>query len=124
MLNRSVMLFCFFFLLASLGILILKIYVQNLAIDIKNIEARRSELNNEIQVLKAEWSYLNNAERISKLAKKYLGLNRTKIEQIKYINGSNQKKTEIMSKNSEYTKQINTNWRYKSRTGILKISNN
>ena len=118
MFSRSSILLCFFFLLASLGSLILKVHVQNLAMDIKDIERQRNELTNEIQVLKAEWSYLNNPERLSKLAKQYLGLKRTKIKQIKYINND---KTQAVD-NMKHIKHINTNWRYKSRTSILKVS--
>ena len=117
--SKSIILFFLFFLLSVFGTLILKVHVQNLAVEVKNIESKRKELNNEIQVLKAEWSYLNNAERVSKLAKKYLRLDRAKIKQVRYINGNNSQ----MGKIVKHTRRVNTNWRYKSRMGILKISN-
>jgi len=123
MFRRPIFLFCIFFFVASFGTLILKVYVQNLALDVKNIESKKSKLNNEIQVLKAEWSYLNNAERISALAKQHLGLDRAKIKQVKYINQENLETAKLMDKTPKHIRRVNTKWRYKSRTGILKISN-
>ena len=101
----------------------LKVHVQNFALDIRNIETKRNKLNNEIQILKAEWSYLNNAERVGKLAKQHLRLSRAKIKQIKYINKRNLEEVRLINKISKHIRRINTNWRYKSRVGILKISN-
>ncbi len=123
MFRKPILLFCIFFFLASFGTVMLKVHVQNLALDVKNIEFKRSKLNNEIQVLKAEWSYLNNAERVSRLAEQHLGLSRAKIKQVKYINKGNLEEVKLMNKTSKDIRRVNTNWRYKSRVGILKISN-
>ena len=123
MFRKSIFLFCIFFFLASFGTVMLKVHVQNLVLDVKNIKSERDKLNNEIRVLKAEWSYLNNAERIDRLAKKHLGLSRTKIQQVRYINKGKLEETKLINRTSKDIRRVNTNWRYKSRVGILKISN-
>ena len=125
MFKRSTFLFCIFFFVASFGTLLLKVYVQNLSTNVNIMEAEKNKLNNEIQVLKAEWSYLNNAERISELAKKYLKMDRVQEKQIRYLNQENVEIPDIMTQNTQVDiRQINNiDWRYKSRTGILKISN-
>jgi cell division protein FtsL len=123
MFRRPIFLFCIFFFVASFGTLLLKVHVQNLATDVTNMEAERGKLNNEIQVLKAEWSYLNNGERVSLLAKKYLDLDGVKLEQVRYVNKKNSEIPEMTNELSKDIRKVNANWKYKSRTGILKISN-
>jgi len=121
--KRPIVLFCVFFFVASFGTLMLKVHVQNLALDVKNMRVEKNKLTNEVQVLKAEWSYLNNADRVSGLARQYLGLDRVNTRQVRYINQENVETPEIISKVSGDIRQVNTDWRYKSRMGILKISN-
>jgi cell division protein FtsL len=123
MFRRPILLFCMLFFVASFGTLLLKVHVQNLATDVESMVEERAKLNNEIQVLKAEWSYLNNAERVGGLANKYLNLDRVKTNQVKYMNQETMPSEEINNEPSKDIRRVNTNWKYKSRTGILKISN-
>ena len=124
MFKKPIFLFCIFFFIASFGILVLKVHVNNLSAVVDKMKTERARLNNEIQVLKAEWSYLNNSDRVSTLAKQHLGLTQIKSEQIKYLNPeSAATSSKIMAENPKSSQQANINWQYKSRTGILKISN-
>jgi len=124
MFRKPTFLFCVCFFIASFGTLVLKVYVHNLSLDVERMDVERSRISNEIQVLKAEWSYLNNAERISNLAKQHLGLSQVKSEQVKYINQKNAAiSAKMEAESSGDGGQVGTNWRYKSRTGILKIAN-
>lgn len=61
--------------------------------EVKEQEARLSELNSEIQhnqeaihVLKAEWSYLNDPARLRQLSEKYLGMRVMNLNQIATLN--------------------------------------
>jgi cell division protein FtsL len=124
MFKKPTLLFCIFFFMASFGTLILKVHVQNLSLDVKTMEVERNKLDNEIQVLKAEWSYLNNAERISVLAKKYLKMDRIQSKQIRYLKQDSVETPDIINETTTGDiRQVNIDWRYKSRIGILKISN-
>jgi cell division protein FtsL len=123
MFRRPIFLFCIFFFVASFGTLMLKVHVQNLALDVKNTSITRDKLINEIRVLKAEWSYLNNSSRVKALAKQYLGLEGVKETQVKYIAEENMEMPEMTNEISKDIRQVNVDWKYKSRNGILKISN-
>lgn len=56
--------------------------VQDARIELRQVEADIAKEKDSIRVLQAEWNYLNRPERLEKLAKKHLDLERTPGERL------------------------------------------
>lgn len=56
--------------------------VQDARIELRQVETEIAKEKDSIRVLQAEWNYLNRPERLEKLAKKHLDLERTPGERL------------------------------------------
>lgn len=67
------------------GLFYVKYKVQNLSKDFRELTTQLEQEKEAIRVLKAEWSYLNQPERLSDLSRKYLGLDKIELAQIRKL---------------------------------------
>lgn len=83
--KKSFLLALFLLSLSLLFLLQVKHRVQNLKKDLAEITLQIGLANEEIHVLKAEWTYLNNPDRLRQLANQYLSMAEAKPIQINKI---------------------------------------
>jgi cell division protein FtsL len=105
-----------------LGLVKVKVYVQDLREEITDMEKSKSKVGDEIQVLKAEWSNLNRPERIKILADKYLKLNNVNTKNIRNLDENSQSSNLRFTNVKNEGISVHVNWRYKSREVILKTA--
>lgn len=105
----------FSFLTTSL----LKVYVKNFALSVEDIARQNNHLINEVQVLKAEIAHLSNQDRIGRLAKVHLKLDKVKTDQIRHL--VDKREEVVASQDVETQHIVNVEWRYKSRDKIFKL---
>jgi cell division protein FtsL len=60
------------FFISVIGLFKIKLYVQELDMELRKIQNEIHIAQNDLNVLQAEWSYLNNPRRLADLAEKYL----------------------------------------------------
>ena len=122
MLNTKIVGLLFVLSLSLLGLVQVKVYVQDLRENIVEMEQVKSKLGDEVQVLKAEWSNLNRPERLKKLSGKYLKMKDISVDRIVYMGGSfNNKDLQIIPIKNRDEYQA-ASWRYKTREMIMKSS--
>lgn len=85
----------FFILALVVGFVLFKVKYEVIAVEQKLAETlHQTERENEnIHILKAEWSHLNEPQRLQKLAEKYLDIVPTKTDQIVAISNESEEKT-------------------------------
>lgn len=120
MLNVKILVLVLAMSFSLLGLVKVKVYVQDLREEITTMENTKYKLGDEVQVLNAEWSNLNRPERIKNLAKQYLQLeniNTNKIESL-HSNSDSDKPTFVAVKNSISSHTVK--WRYKPRDIVMR----
>ena len=122
MLNLKILFLTLTISFSLLGLVKVKVYVQDLREEITDMEKSKSQMGDEIQVLKAEWSNLNRLERIRNLSDKYLKLKSVSTKSLKnleeYTAQDSLRFTNV--KNQSAIPQVS--WRYKPREVILKAA--
>lgn len=68
--------------LSAYGLFSIKYRVYDLKRDVAEINRQLADEQDEIHVLKAEWTYLNQPERLRVLAEKHLGLKPVSVAQM------------------------------------------
>jgi cell division protein FtsL len=123
MLNFKILILALVVSLSFLGLVGVKVYVHDVQADIAGLEANRTKLREEVQVLKAEWSNLNRPERLKSLSEQYLKFEQISNNKIRYFGDKTQANKEheakIMPVSNE-GKSHPVNWRYKPREFIVK----
>lgn len=75
--------FALFLLVFSVfGLFQVKFKVQQLHREVNELRSQLEHEKDSIHVLKAEWSYLNQPERLTRLSKKFLELEKVKSDQV------------------------------------------
>lgn len=121
MLNVKILVLVLAMSFSLLGLVTVKVYVQDLREEITAMENTKNKLSDEVQVLNAEWSNLNRPERIKNLAKQYLQLetiNTNKIESLSSSNNDSEKATFVAVKNGISSHAVK--WRYKPRDIVMR----
>ena len=120
MLNLKILMLTLVISFSLLGLVKVKVYVQDLREEITDMEESKSKIGNEIQVLKAEWSNLNRPERIKILADKYLKLNNVNTKNIRSLDENSKHSPLKLTNVRSESLSSQVNWRYKPREVILK----
>lgn len=122
MLNLKILMLTLVMSFSLLGLVKVKVYVQDLRVEISDMEQKKSNVVDDIQVLKAEWSNLNRPERIKTLADKYLKLNNVNTNKIRSLDENLQHSSPRFTNVKNSVSSADINWRYKSRESILKVA--
>lgn len=117
--NKRFVTFICFLVFSMLGLVLLKVHIQHLYSKVEKMSDTKEDLTKQIQVLRAEMSFLERPDRIRVLAEKHLSLQGIEAQQIK----SFQEVPTGAQSIAENTRQVSSNWRYKSRSSVLKIAN-
>ncbi|PIR31814.1 MAG: cell division protein FtsL [Alphaproteobacteria bacterium CG11_big_fil_rev_8_21_14_0_20_44_7] len=80
--SKTIVTWLLFILPVAMGLFYVKHIVQNLEEDLAALERSIDVDQEEVHVLKAEWTYLSRPERVKTLASKYLDLEPTTSRQI------------------------------------------
>jgi|GEM_PF-1788062 len=120
MLNVKMLVLILAMSFSLLGLVTVKVYVQDLREEITVMENTKYKLSDEVQVLNAEWSNLNRPERIKTLAKQYLQLENVNTNKIENLHSSHnsEKPTFVAVKNGISSHAVK--WRYKPRDMVMR----
>jgi hypothetical protein len=119
MLNTKILVLVFVLSLSLLGLVKVKVYVQDLREDIVYTMKAKRKLSDEVQVLRAEWSNLNRPERLRKLSDQYLRLENMESKRVRHLaRQSNSYAVSIEPANNSVD-PFEVSWRYKPREMVM-----
>lgn len=119
MLNTKILVLVFVVSLSLLGLVKVKVYVQDLREEIVEAEKVKTKLNDEVQVLRAEWSNLNRPERLRKLSDAYLNLGNANSKTIKHLGSDNKNLSLSVMPAKTQEREYEISWRYKPREVVM-----
>ena len=119
MLNTKILVLVFVVSLSLLGLVKVKVYVQDLREEIVEAEKIKSKLNDEVQVLRAEWSNLNRPERLRRLSDEYLNIGNANSKTIKHLRGGSRNLPLGIMPAKTYESEFEVSWRYKLREVVM-----
>jgi cell division protein FtsL len=120
--KKTVISICAAMIFSFIGSSALKVYVKNFSLKVDAAEHQAAQLKQEVRVLHAEVAHLSNTDRIGRLAKVHLKMDKVKPHQVAYLctkQNDTAKGSDVSISNSHLLVEVG--WRYKSRGQILKM---